>query len=274
MLAWILGGEEKKERKKKAIIPEGYTRLSINLRDNFFNSIIYGKTKSGKTYFLLNIMYPMIRDLYDKVYIFSRASNYKTYKEAIPNCVFIDHDHGRAMKDLLNFQIYKNIDEEKSKKDKHQTIYKDNFLIIWDDILDEKLFKDDIFKSQFFNGRHYQISVILLTQVSNKIITTDIKGNTQVSIYFKIVDVNQLNSCRRRIEEALVNQGYDEKKSQAMAVKIMREEVINKDYGMIAISDASEFLYPMRLQNIVSDDKKKLPFESSDEDNDSHDDED
>jgi hypothetical protein len=255
MIEWLFG-EEKKPIKK---ITEGFEVFSEEIRSDYFNCLIFGKTKSGKTYFLLNVLYPAIRDLYTHVYIFSRETNKNEYKKAIPNCIFVSAHHVDILREIFAVQ------SSKGKEINGTTVYDARILIIWDDYLDEKAFKDPDFKAQFFNGRHYQISVVMLTQVSNGVLKTEIKNNTQISVFFKMVDPYQLVTGRKRIEECIVNEGYDQKQACRMSGRILNDLVIRKKYGCVIINDAAEMLYPKINVDLYKPKKRKLELEESSE---------
>ena len=258
---WLFGKKEEKEKPGKVL--DEHKKLCEEVRREFFNCMIFGKTKSGKTYFLLNILYPMIRDQYKYVYVFSRKTNEEEYKKAIPKCIFVDDNHLEVLQLLMHIQQNNNIDQNATKKE-GKTRYKDNILVIWDDFLDAKTFREDSFKSQFFNGRHYQFSIIVLTQVTNRIISTDIRGNTQFNVFFKIVDTIQSRMCTDRINEALVNMGVDEKEVKSVCNKIKRECINNKPHGFVVINDSSDFLYP-DIESMLRKEKEPILDSSSDE---------
>ena len=259
----IFFGEQKERKERKSKWPEEYDHLAEEIRNRYFNCFIYGMTGSGKTYFLMNQMYPIIRDLYQQVYVFSRATNYDEYKKAIPKCIFIAEKHLLMLKAIMKKQEIEGVDEVKTKS-QQKTVYKENMLFIWDDYLDAKTFKDDTFKSQFYNGRHYQISVIVMSQITNNVITTDLRGNTGISVYFRVSNANQRTNAINAISECIWNVTDDLTKTVVhnRANKIYGEYISGVKYGHIIINSACEILYPSI--NLVDTLKPKRKMEQDD----------
>ena len=266
IIGFLIGTKaEKKERKGKWA--EEYDQLAEEIRNRYFNCFIYGMTGSGKTYFLMNVMYPIVKDLYQQVYVFSRATNFDEYKKAIPKCVFIAEQHLPLLKAIMKKQEIEGVDEVKTKS-QHKTVYKENILFIWDDYLDLKTFKDDIFKSQFYNGRHYQISVIVMSQVTNNVITTDLRGNTGLSVYFRVSNSNQRTNAINAISECIynVNDEMSKRDVHNKANKMYGEYISGIKYGHMIINSACEILYPRISLVETLKPKKQLDLEESSSD--------
>jgi len=197
------------------------------IRNNFFRCLIYGSTGSGKTYFLLNTLIPMIKDQYDDIFVFTRSFNKKDYKDY--PCVF--KNHYNILKKLISVQ-------EKKKEAK-----RGNILIIWDDILDKKLFDKKEFKEQFINLRHLNVSLILLTQICNKIIATEMKGNTEFSVFFRINHRAQRRELIQKICECLDDEDeLIDKQLIVKAKKIYKDKIKNKKYGYLIFNYKDQIL--------------------------------
>jgi hypothetical protein len=208
----------------------------------FFRCIIFGSSGSGKTYLVLNRILPMLKNSYDNVIVFTRSHNNKQYRKAIKK-IFGDYptiinSNFKGNLKKIRVKQERNEDKELSKKEDHP-VYRSNLLFIWDDILDESLFKDQDFMDQFTNMRHLQCSTIVLSQVSNKVINTQMKANTNYFIFFKLNNKIQRRMALNMIEE-VVDWKFGSKDPAEDSKKIWNKNVIDKKYGYIVITDDNE----------------------------------
>jgi len=223
--------------------------------------MILGSSGSGKTYLLLNKILPAIKDIYDIFVIFTREFNVVQYRQSF-NKMF-----KKSKKDPLSryfveeefeplfitetdniMPMIERIKELQGENMSHYDkdgvpVYNDNILFIFDDILRESMFKDDRFLEVFVNLRHLQISTILLAQITNKAISTQMKANTN---FFVVLSLNGYH--QRRFPISLIaecvekdNPDIGPKKSIQEARKIYRDSCTNKQYGYLVIDEFSNY---------------------------------
>lgn len=206
-----------------------------SIRKDFFRMCIIGNSGSGKTYFTLKILYPMIRNQYDEVFIFTRSHNNIQYNKIIPeahifNKDFLDHVVMIRAKQEVNIKQYAS---------DGKPIYKTNVLLIWDDILDKKMFNDQLFVDLFTNMRHLQTSTILITQLSSGVLNTAIKSNCTHFAIFRINDPHQKRPVMRIIESGIVNTYAREKifleleEAKKKASDLYNSAIMRQEYGYI-----------------------------------------
>lgn len=220
---------------------EKYKQLIKRFKNDYFRMIIFGCTGSGKSYFLAKQLYPIIKKNYDNIVVFTRKFNATFYEKQIPNCSLITDkdtilDSIKRIKETQEMNI-------KKLDNLGCPIYKTNILFIFDDIVDEKLFKDDEFKEIFFNLRHLQISVILLSQISNTAINTSLKANCQFFVIFKLNDMYQKRFAMQLIEQSVMNEdpSFTDNDIKTKSKKIMISSLYDKKYGKIIIDDQNNY---------------------------------
>jgi len=210
-----------------------------SLKEDYFRLMIYGSSGSGKTYWLLHTLIPALKDSYDTIIVFTRSHNNAEYQKNIPDVAIINEDFGEVLGKIRKIQE-KNI---KGLNKDDQPIYHTRILLVWDDVLDKKLFNDKAFMSQFTNMRHLQTSTIVISQITNDIVNTGMKANTSHFVIFRINGYYQQIELFRMIESAIGNElllaGIDvtEKELRRKAKKMYREEVAMVKYGHIMIDD-------------------------------------
>ena len=261
--------EHKKHQMK---IAEEYNDMKKAMRLNYFNAIFLGKTNSGKTYMLNNFVLPAIIDMYDVIVVFTRKNNVESYTDDIvkklkfpkANLMFVVDHYLEQLNKLVILQ------ENNIDKNSEKLAYKSNILIIWDDVLDSKMFDSDMFTRQFTNFRHLQISVILLSQITNKIINTRIKGNITFNFIFRINNKRQKDEVYDLIEQSIINDNdmndIDNKNSKDEAKKLYRECVLKNKYGHIVISEDGTILHKTKKNELDNDDNSDDNSDNDDTD--------
>jgi vacuolar-type H+-ATPase subunit F/Vma7 len=211
------------------------------LKDSYFRINIFGKTGSGKTYCLLNFIIPKLKDKYNEIVVFTKSHNNTQYnrkiKEIFKIAPYIINKNFKVVLNKIKDIQEKNITGE--DEDGHP-IYGTNILLIWDDILDETLFKDQDFLDQFTNMRHLQCSIIVISQMANKTINTQMKANTSMFIYFKLTNEIQRREALNMLKESIMmssDKVLGEKEAKNKAQKLWNKCVQKKKYGFIIITD-------------------------------------
>lgn len=160
-----------------------------------------GKRGSGKSYVTRNFLYT-VRDKIPLVVVFSSTEAVNEfYKDFIPSS-FIHTDlelpRLQAIYDEQKDFITRNRADAKRRGVKYKEhTYADNLLIIVDDFMHKKqLFKAEILKNIFFNGRHSNITFLLNIQYT---MLLPPEYRSQVDICFMYKEVIQVN--KRRLYE-------------------------------------------------------------------------
>jgi len=221
--------------------------LVKKLNKNYFKMLIMGASNSGKSYFLMNTILPLLKKKYDEYCIFTREFNKREYQHTFRTKmrkeprIYIGKDNIlEKIRKIMNAQR-----ENVKKYDKRGIpIYHTNILFIFDDIIDEKLFKEPLFMELFFNMRHMQISTILCAQLTNKAIATQMKGNTDFFVMFRIGDMYQRRFYEEIIGGCLLkcNPELTIPKTKEKARKIISERIMKIQYGYV-ICDNNSNIY-------------------------------
>jgi len=231
---------------------EGLNDATIKaFREDYFRCIFYGGTKSGKTYLLLNSVLPSIIDQYDNVFIFTKKDNKTEYEHAM-KAMGLPETHYKMVFSQYILQLKRirmlqeiNVNEQLSQK-KGKTVFNTNILVIWDDVLDEKLFNEPDFLDQFTNFRHLQISVILLSQITTKILNPRIKSNVKFYIFFRINDAHQRRECISILEGCILK--ANDRKSITTNAKFEADDLYRSviglgKWGHIVCDETGEILH-------------------------------
>lgn len=219
------------------------------MKNKPFRCIIFGRSASGKTYLLLNEILPGIIDKFTIIFVMTRQHNRSRYKKALDQYLkgrsirFIYSDFGKHLDKIYNKQkdntVKMNGKEVLDEDD--DPMFHDEILIIWDDVLDKKLFDSDDFKRSFNNFRHVHISTILLTQETNKTINPQIKSNNSLSIFFPLGSGgdSQRNEMFRCMGDCISAEKplISPKDSKKIAANLYIEYVAKKKYGFICTTE-------------------------------------
>ena len=147
-----------------------------------FSMVVVSKRNSGKSYLtkhLLN-MFMIENKLFDYIVLFSSTAHLTKDFECLPKKAIQD--------DFSTTKINKILEHQKKSKDSNNP---KQCLIILDDTIGQKL--DISFKTNldllFSRGRHYNISIIFISQYIKNYISTTIRNN----IDYLLFSVNNYN---------------------------------------------------------------------------------
>jgi len=207
-----------------------------------FRMLIFGSSGSGKSHFLTHTMLPLIKTNYDEFVVFTRAFNksffQKMFQTKMKPHIPMFHIGIEGILDKIEDIKEKQMENVKTWDKYGNPIFRTNIMFVFDDILNEKLFKNDEFLEVFANLRHLQISTILCTQITNKVISTQMKCNTNFFVIFKLNDEIQQRFPLARIREAINKDGIIEsRKLKRKAINIYNDRLIRKKYGYLIIDD-------------------------------------
>lgn len=200
-------------------------RMAYNMFMPGYTIIIYGPRRSGKSHFIKNLC-QRIRPWYPNVVCFTKTKASCEYHSYLPDTCIIEGLDEELLLRLMKDQENKKIAESNGFD---QGNY--NLLVILDDCMAEKLRYRDIFNAVFYNGRHYNITLIVAVQ--------DVKGiapaatiNCDVVVTFCLPDRRGRDTLREKFADYLTRNQFD---------AMMDSELINKKYHMLAFDIAHRY---------------------------------
>lgn len=233
-----------------------------------FRMIIYGATQTGKTYFLRHHLLEQVADKFDKIYVFTVNHNKDTYTKILHEKLkYIEGETYDVFTDpnpdfiLQMISVLGALRDKMYKTDKYtdegDPIYGGEWLYVFDDILNKTLTSDPEFRALFVAGRHQGISVVMITQVTNDVITTAIKGNTDMVVIFPIYNTFQRREILARITEALIKR-HDDRHEEVNSNSLVHEarsilsEILGdtNKYRFIMIDQQNDIVVsPVQIKN-------------------------
>ena len=206
--------------------------LSININKMAYNMflvgytiIVYGPRRSGKSKFIKNLC-QRLRPYYPNAVCFTKTKSSCEYHSFLPDtCIIEGLDEPLLLKLLL--------DQAKKKRAESRGIHQGNYnlLLIIDDCMAEKLRYRDIFNMVFFNGRHYNVTLIVTVQ--------DVKGiapaatlNADMAVTFCLPDRRGRDTIREKFVDYLDRRQFD---------TIMDDQRINKKYHLLCFDIAHRY---------------------------------
>lgn len=239
-----------KDAIKKRKRGESRGAMEEKLNSGYFRMMILGSSGSGKTHLLLYKLLPLLKRTYSTYVIFTRQFNANQYVKAFKK---LGPRLGEEIEPIIytdtstilpRIETIKELQEENiSHYDRDGIpVYGDNILFIFDDVLKENMFKSDAFLEVFVNLRHLQISTIMLSQITNKAISTQMKANTTYFILLRLngyyqrqFPISLISECVEKLEP-----GLSPKKANEKARKIYGEHCINTQYGYLIVDEFSD----------------------------------
>lgn len=191
---------------------EHFIKIFMSFYSRF---ILLGKTGAGKSRYICDRLFKSndFCKRWDNVIIFTRKQNEKyfndKFKDKIKNIkiytdaddIDIDVEFPIIIKKIINKQrnnIYK-INEEGYQN------YKSNIIIIFDDILSDKILDNPHIMDLYCNSRKLQISVVFSSQITGNQLNTMIKGQTSMFIFFKIFNDIQMRFIIDLLKNGIMN---------------------------------------------------------------------
>lgn len=221
---------ELKDWKTYCIIPTELRDLEVGcagfeLFRPGYTIVLYGPRRSGKSR-LIRALCSHYRPYFPTAVVFTATKDSGEYFGFFPFDHVIDGLDEDLLWDLLATQ---------SKKKKAETRGEDmgnyNLLIIFDDCMSEDLRYKKLFNKIFYNGRHYNITLIVSLQ--------DVKGiapaataNTDVAITFPLQDERAKETVKAKFADYLHRKEFE---------ALMTSEYINKRYHCIFFDVAHRY---------------------------------
>ena len=178
------------------------------------------------------------------------SSNIPAYKSGLVDINF--KGYFKVVSDLGELEdLYKTIDQFQDKNisgfsEKGVPIYKESFLVIFDDYYEPDLKNSkDVIKS-FISGRHKYISSIFICQSNTGFINQIIKNNCEVCMLFNLNNRRTSDTCcleyiLNSIGKKYFNIKYDTIKLYSK--KIYSDYVLKNKFGWLAIDQYHNQLY-------------------------------
>jgi hypothetical protein len=205
-----------------------------------FSASICSKRNSGKSFLVRNLVYELAKQKkVNQVIVMSNTSGMSLNKD-------YDYMPSKLLTTFKESTITKLL-EVQAKDVKRGKIRE--VLLIMDDVIGETKDKSGegsrMIRSLYANSRHYHISVILLSQIANRLLTPAIKENSDY-LFFSRINRRGLES----IWESICN--IDKKDFIAFAEKS------NKDYSFILYDNTTQSNKPEDFLFIVKAEEKKF----------------
>ena len=153
-------------------------------KKTLFSMIISGSSRSGKSFFLADLLDRRLKYLYDFVVIFSGTDTSDFEKVLDPNRTIV--------RSFIDLNLIERI------KQRNREGHTEKVLLIFDDLGNSDLVKDPNFIDLYTLGRHYGISVIFLTQYY-AMLKPAIRGNTLYQVIFSVVGRNREELIRENL---------------------------------------------------------------------------
>lgn len=190
-----------------------------------YTVILYGPRRSGKSVLIRHICQRM-RPLFPDVVCFTKTKASGEYFSFLP----YDHVIEGLDEDLL-LSLLMNQCKLKKKESRGEFVGNYNLLIIIDDCMAEKLRYKDIFNAVFFNGRHYNVTLLVTVQ--------DVKGiapaatiNADLVYTFSLPDRRGRDTIREKFADYLTRHEFD---------ALYDSEEINKKYHVVCFDIAHRY---------------------------------
>lgn len=201
--------------------PEGpliINQMAYNMILPTYTVAIYGPRRSGKSKLIRNIC-QRLRPFFPEVLVFTKTKSSCEYHQFMPDTCIID-----GFSEALLEQIMQDQAAKKRAESRGEDMGNYHMLIILDDCMADDMRFKKTFNKVFFNGRHYNITMIVTMQ--------DVKGiapaatlNTDLCIAFCMPDRRGRDTLREKFADYLSRDQFD---------AIMDSKECNKKYHVVA----------------------------------------
>lgn len=217
---------------------------SVVLQD-YFRMLLFGAGQSGKTWYIVNVLLPLLFKKYQKVFVITPSYNQSVYKKVIPKqfltCIdptkFDDKNDLEVCFKKIQFCI------EQTKVGKDETghdVYKWNSIVILDDVLSPKFSRSETMIQLFARFRHYQVSTIMTSNAWRVLVSPLMLNNTTYIVMFNMK--GDARNCA--INQLMDYFNYtNERDGKKKAEKIFQDYIENKRYGSLFLDQNSNKLY-------------------------------
>lgn len=201
-----------------------------------FTVALYGKRRSGKTFFLRQLLWHM-RWCFPECVIFTKTKSDREFADLVPDECIIE-----GLKDDV---LYRLIINQYKKLEKFydgqfgELPYEANInlLVVLDDCLADQFRYNRLIDELFFNGRHLHIMLIITTQDS-KGLPPAMKGNVDMAVVWRQFQKRSKEAMR----EAFADFFEDDKEFDLVANTVYRT-----DNAVMAFSLSAKNISPSEL---------------------------
>ena len=218
--------------------------LDIELENDIFDTperiLVFGTSGSGKTTLVENLVKRYIHRFWH-IKICGSKNRLLEFPETKAKTSYFSSDSDNVIFDPFlevgHYEVKKNVGKQ--------------YLYIIDDMM-ETVYKDRVVSKVFSQGRHWQISCLILLQTycptgSGTNLFPQIKENSSIQIFTKTRSLEQIGLVARRNE-------YN-KSSREFFVNLFKKVVLEQKYGYLAIFlDSSDQRARYRTNLIQEDD--------------------
>lgn len=208
---------------------------------------LFGKRRSGKT-MAMHAMMQQMRPWFRDVVVFTKTIASCEFNRYVPNTCIIDGLDLDLLERLLDRQKQRNIDKSNGHAGEN-----DKLLLVFEDCMASGGLRGGaIFESLFYNGRHYETTILVALQ--------DIKGlspavvqNCDLCYIFPLDDFRGV--------EALYEKWFYFLAHKKQCLELMMSPDVNKKYHMLTVDIAHKNHPPhQRLTYGAVDPESMLPF--------------
>lgn len=214
------------------------------LKDNF-RMIVFGASGSGKTTFVKSMLNNNLTKYYKNIFIVTPKFHDIQYKNIKTNGSKICYIGTKDTSEILGFlkelqrQRYNRIYD----KNENGMKFKDKVLVIFDDIINDKLVRNSSFSELFGACRHLDISLIFLIQDISTVVSQFMKNN---SSHFVLFSLRNIKRNRDFIFDAIsVDSRLDTKTNKEL--KEIKNSLYNKHiatrYQCIVCDNFNRYIY-------------------------------
>lgn len=188
--------------------------------DHHFRCLITGASDTGKSFFMTQVLFPYLKDKFDRVIIFTRETNVpyyehntkdfaarkenKSFGQRVKEWFTGEEENERFVHTVTDLReipsILSSIPQEQEKVGATADgtpRYRYDYLVVFDDIMNEKLMKSQMITDLFTHYRHYQVSVFFVAQASNRYVPAIVKNNSSVVVITSMEDRDMRNDLLR-----------------------------------------------------------------------------
>lgn len=202
--------------------------INTNVNNQSYRLTVIGRSGSGKSYWINNFL--QIESSTERTYIFVITPIHnKDFYSKISKYVLTEMDTESILnniKKILKFaEMYKNVSR---------------FILLFDDIISEKLVNDDEFKNLFATARHYNINIIFIIQAYTRVLSPFMKDQLT---HYLLFGLGNPRAERQIIYDLIVpilgNIKISEKKSIEDSTNLYDKYITQIKYGNILIDNTN-----------------------------------
>lgn len=165
-----------------------------------FTVVVYGKRRTGKTYFVRCLMKAM-RRYFPEVYVFTETKIDVEYEACVPDKFIIDKFNPDILESILDRQKQR-VEAMRKRGKNDENIY---VLVVLDDCITGKhLEMHEVIRRAFFNGRHYYMSIIINSQ-DTKALGPNLRANIDFAATFPVRSERDKEAIRTNFADFLKN---------------------------------------------------------------------